>query len=181
MSVCSAVRVWAALAQRRAGDASSCRQASATAVPTSTVVPLVEQRHRCAASTPLPVNARRGHAGDVVGAGRAAIRRRRQVRRARRRRRSGVDRSRARPADATLVLPAMSVWRRRQGVGALAQRRAGDAVQLPAASATAVPSTAVASASNSVTVAPASAPLPRDSSAWSSLVMLSVFVPVGPS
>src|SRR5207237_374417 len=65
----------------------------------------------------------------------------------------------ARPAEAALVLPAM--WAGLGGSVWLAPASGELAVdQLPEASATALPSTVVPLVSNSVTVAPASAPLP---------------------
>src|SRR5258707_1160080 len=82
-------------------------------------------------------------------------------------------------AEATLALPAMSVW---VAVRLWSPSNSGELVivQLPAASATAVPSTVVPLVSYSVTVAPASAPLPLTVGVVS-LLMLSVFVPVGPN
>ena len=79
----------------------------------------------------------------------------------------------ARPAEATLVLPArsvclaVSVWLPPDSVELVID-------QLPEPSAVVLPSTVVPLVSNSVTVAPASAPLPVNTGVVT-LVMLSVF------
>ena len=149
-------------------------EASATAVP-STVVPLVSNSVTVApASAPLPVTV--GVVSLVmlsvfeVPLSDAAIR-------------SGA-------LGAAATVSTVTDERRRCHAGVagnvgLLRRQAMDAidsgelviVQLPEASATAVPSTVVPLVSNSVTVAPASAPLPLTVGVVS-LVMLSVFVTV---
>src|SRR4029079_15750524 len=169
MSACLAVSVWLPAASVEL-VIDQLPEASARPVP-STVVPLVSNSVTVApASAPPPVNTGVvllvmlsvcevpvSVAAVMSGADGAA---------------AAVSIVMARPAEATLVLPAMSVclavsvWLPADSVELVID-------QLPEASASPVPSTVVPLVSNSVTVAPASAPPPANTGVVL-LVMLSV-------